>query len=48
MSVPGASEVSDQLLPYHAARARGGVVLNITAVCSAEEATESKGFLSQR
>lgn len=46
LAAPGTSEVSDNLIQYHVARARGGVGLNITEVCSVESASAPRGFIS--
>lgn len=40
------SEVSQKLIDYHVARAKGGVGMNTTEVCSVDPASSPKGFLS--
>lgn len=46
LAVPGTSEVSEQLIDYHVARAKGGVGLNIMEVTSVDSASAPRGFLS--
>lgn len=40
------SEVNQKLIDYHAARAKGGVAMNTTEVCSVDAASSPKGFLA--
>ena len=40
------SEVNQKLIDYHAARAKGGVAMNTTEVCSVDPASSPKGFLA--
>ncbi len=40
------SEVNQKLMDYHVARARGGVAMNTTEVCSVDAPSSPKGFMS--
>lgn len=40
------SEVNQKLIDYHVARAKGGVAMNTTEVCSVDPASSPKGFMS--
>ena len=40
------SEVTQKLIDYHVARARGGVAMNTTEVCSVDAASSPKGFMA--
>ena len=40
------SEANQKLIDYHAARAKGGVAMNTTEVCSVDPASSPKGFLA--
>lgn len=40
------SEVNQKLIEYHAARAKGGVGMNTTEVCSVDPTSSPKGFMS--
>lgn len=40
------SEVTQKLIDYHVARAKGGVGMNTTEVCSVDPASSPKGFMS--
>lgn len=46
MTGPDSSEVNQKLIDYHVARARGGVAMNTTEVCSVDLASSPKGFLA--
>lgn len=46
MTGMNSSEVSQKLIDYHVARAKGGVGMNTTEVCSVDPASSPKGFLS--
>lgn len=40
------SEVNQKLIDYHVARAKGGVAMNTTEVCSVDAPSSPKGFMS--
>ena len=46
MTGKDSSEVNQKLIDYHVARAKGGVGMNTTEVCSVDAASSPKGFMA--